>query len=76
MSNLTYQQNYNRMQRASKKLNIPVADLNPAIVNLLFGSTNYNVVYTNLCRMETLAIAAKRSGLRFDDVLQMVERNL
>lgn len=57
-------------RRASTKLEIPVSDLNPVLVNLVFGQTNYKVIYKALSEYLELVQAGKKVGKSRKDMLE------
>ena len=62
--------NVMKFRRASTKLEIPINDLNPVLVNLMFGQTNYKAVYKALSEYLELVQAGKKAGKSRQQMLE------
>jgi hypothetical protein len=59
-----------KLLRASTKLEIPLDQLNPVLVNLMFGQTNYKAVYKALSEYLELVQAGKKAGKSRQQMLE------
>ena len=69
MATKEYQKSRNNFNSASAKLGVPVNELNHVLVNLMFGQTNYKVIYKALSEYLELVQAGKKAGKTRKDML-------
>lgn len=73
METENYRRQYNQLQRARKKLGIPVTSLDIEIVNLIFGQTDYKTVYKSLLVYKKLKEAGTRANVSPKQMLDYLE---
>lgn len=63
--------NVMKLYRASIKLRVPADQLDEEIINLMFGKTEYKILYNRLKAFKLLSAAAKSAG--FDSPKKLLD---